>query len=579
MRFHVLACDYDGTLAWGGRVPAETIAGLEKVLASGRKLVLVTGRELPDIKQVFPEIRMFSCAIVENGALMYHPATDQAKPLGPTPPHELIEGLRRRKVPVSVGHTILATERPHETAVLQTIRDCSLDWQVIFNKESVMILPSGINKGTGLKAALRELGMTFHEVVGVGDAENDHAFLSRCECGVAVANALAAVKERADWITKKDHGYGALELIEQLTGDDLAQLEPRLRRHHLLLGEAADGREVRLPSYGNSVLIAGPSSSGKSTACTGIIERLQEHAYQFAVIDPEGDYENLHGTVTLGSSKGGPTVDEVLQVLAETKDNVGADLVGLPLNDRPAFFMTLLARLQEMRARNSRPHWLIVDEAHHMLPVSWQPTTPLLQSDLKSMLYITVHADELSRAVCETIDIVIAVGQSPEKTIGRFAGAVHEETGPLSATELEPGEVLVWWRRQKKALKVRLMPSKLERRRHTRKYAEGELPPERSFYFRGPERKLNLRAQNLILFMQIAEGVDDDTWMHHLEQGDYSQWLREQIKDDELAKEVETVEQQRLSPQQSRAMIREIIEHHYTLPAGQSASLSEATPT
>ncbi|HEV2729789.1 MAG TPA: HAD hydrolase family protein, partial [Terriglobales bacterium] len=62
------------------------------------------------------------------------------------------------------------------------------------------------NKASGLKAALDELSLSFHNVVGIGDAENDHAFLAVCECGVAVANALPALKDRADIVTAGDHG-------------------------------------------------------------------------------------------------------------------------------------------------------------------------------------------------------------------------------------------------------------------------------------------------------------------------------------------------------------------------------------
>jgi hypothetical protein len=40
-----------------------------------------------------------------------------------------------------------------------------------------------------------------------------------------------------------------------------------------------------------------------------------------------------------------------------------------------------------------------------------------------------------------------------------------------------------------------------------------------SRYFRGPEGRLNLRAKNLALFLQIAEGIDDSTWLHHLRAG------------------------------------------------------------
>jgi hypothetical protein len=50
---------------------------------------------------------------------------------------------------------------------------------------------------------------------------------------------------------------------------------------------------------------------------------------------------------------------------------------------------------------------------------------------------------------------------------------------------------------------------------------------DKSFYFRGPAGNLNLRAQNLVLFNQMAEGVDDETWLYHLRRGDHSRWFRE----------------------------------------------------
>ena len=104
--------------------------------------------------------------------------------------------------------------------------------------------------------------------------------------------------------------------------------------------------------------------------------------------------------------------------------------------------------------------------------------------------------------------------------------------------------------------------------RHIRKYAEGALGEDKSFYFRGPAKALNLRAQNLTLFMQIADGVDDDTWLHHLEAHDYSRWIREAIKDDELADELEQIEAQpERDPKATRRSAREAIERKYTAPA------------
>src|SRR5205085_11386864 len=147
--------------------------------------------------------------------------------------------------------------------------------------------------------------------------------------------------------------------------------------------------------------------------------------------------------------------------------------------------------------------------------------------------------------------------------------AIHEGPPYLPPLELDPGDVVYWSRRLRQIpRRVHIIPAQAERRRHTRKYAEGELPPDRSFYFRGPQEKLNLRAQNLMLFLQIADGVDDETWLHHLRQGDYSKWFRERIKDETMAAEASVIEKDRsLSPVESRAKIRSVVEHYYTQPA------------
>src|SRR5207249_8971379 len=124
------------------------------------------------------------------------------------------------------------------------IRQLGLERQVIFNKGAVMVLPSGVNKASGLDAALEELGLSHHNCVAVGDAENDHAFLRRAECAVAVANALPALKDVADLVTTADHGQGVREMVEQLIATDLAELEPRLARHAIPLGARPGGGNI-----------------------------------------------------------------------------------------------------------------------------------------------------------------------------------------------------------------------------------------------------------------------------------------------------------------------------------------------
>ena len=158
MRYLALACDYDGTIAAAGVVDAPTLAALERLRASGRKLILVTGRELDDLCRVLPHLTLFDLVVAENGALLYWPATRAEQVLGERPPEAFITALQQRGVvPLSCGRVIVATWHPHETTVVEVIRDLGLELQVIFNKDAVMVLPSGVNKATGLSVALDNL--------------------------------------------------------------------------------------------------------------------------------------------------------------------------------------------------------------------------------------------------------------------------------------------------------------------------------------------------------------------------------------------------------------------------------------
>jgi HAD superfamily hydrolase (TIGR01484 family) len=521
MRYLALATDYDGTLAHHGKVDDATLDALGRLRESGRKLILVTGRELDELMEVFPRLDLFDRVVAENGALLYRPADRTEKVLGERPPDSFLDALTRRGVDrVSVGRVIVATWEPHQAAAVEAIHEAGLEMQVIFNKGAVMILPSGVNKATGLSVALDELGLSPHNVVSVGDAENDHAFLAVSECAVAVSNALGSLKERSDVVTKGDHGAGVTELIDGLLADDLESATAGIGRHDILLGQRDDGTDERVSPYGLNVLVAGTSGSGKSTMTTGFLERLAERGYQYTIIDPEGDYESLEGAVVIGTPRRVPTVDEVLELLDVPTQNVVVNLLGIALGHRPAFFDGLLPRIQDLRARTGRPHWVVIDETHHLLPVTWDPAGLTLPQKLQNMLYITVHPESVARPILESVDLLLAVGESPEKTIAVFCKAVGEVPPPMEPTTLAAGETLAWRRRSGGLpVKVKSQPPRSEHNRHSRKYAEGDLGPDRSFRFRGPDGKLNLRAQNLVVFLQMAEGVDDATWLFHLAQG------------------------------------------------------------
>jgi hydroxymethylpyrimidine pyrophosphatase-like HAD family hydrolase len=202
MTYRALATDFDGTLAFEGRVEAATLAALERARAAGHRLIMVTGRELHDLFNTFEHSHLFDRIVAENGAVLYDPANESIDSIAPGAPPALVARLEEQKVPLSVGHSIVATVEPYEHQVLAAIRDLGLEWHVIFNKGSVMALP----------------------------AENDHAFMRMCGLAVAVANALPSVKENAHLVTRGARGDGVTELIEQWLASTLphpAAVRPR----------------------------------------------------------------------------------------------------------------------------------------------------------------------------------------------------------------------------------------------------------------------------------------------------------------------------------------------------------------
>ncbi len=569
MRYLALACDYDGTLATSGAVATRTIEALERLRASGRRAIMVTGRRLDDLRTVCSRLDLFDCVVAENGGVLYSSNSRDTVALSRPPPPEFIEALRRRGVtPLEIGHVSVATTHPHESSVIQVIRQLGLELQLVFNADAVIVLPPGVNKGTGLRSAARRLGLSLHEIVGVGSGANDHSFIDVCECSVAVENALPAIKAKASFSTAGADGAGVVELIDELILTDLADRSPLGVGAAVVLGTREDGVAETFEAYGKNILIAGPSASGKSTFATGLIERLTERSYQLCIIDPEGDYSTVGDIVTLGSRLRAPRVEEILDILGDPATNVVVNLLGIPLSDRPEFFVELFPHLQAMRARTARPHWILVDEVHHLLPPTWGLAPSTLPQRLGETILVTVHPDQVAAPILRLVDIAVAVGRSPDTTLAAFASTIGDPTPDTPAPSGGRDEVVAWFRTAgTPPFRLRVVPARSERLRHLRKYAEGDLGPK-SFLFRGPQGRLKLRASNLVAFCELAIGVDDETWLFHLRGGHYSTWIRLVVKDEDLGSEVASIERAtELTAEQSRRLIREAIDRRYTLPA------------
>ncbi|MCF6126956.1 HAD-IIB family hydrolase [Mesorhizobium sp. M7A.F.Ca.CA.001.07.2.1] len=565
MYFIALAADYDGTLAHDGIVAKKTLAALERFKKSGRKLVLVTGRELPDLKRVFPELSLFDKVVAENGAMIYTPASEEERVIAPSPEPKFVARLKRQGVkPLSVGRSIVATWEPHQATVLDIIKKMGLELEIIFNKGAVMILPSGINKATGLAAALQDLRLSPHNVVGVGDAENDHAFLQACGCSAAVDNAIPAVKDTADLVMRGARGKGVEQLIAKLIKRDHAIVP---KRHDGIVLGSSGGDDVYL-SPSDTILIAGSSGIGKSTLATALTERFVESGFQFCVFDPEGDYDGLEGAVRLGDGSSAPTKAQVLDLIAKADSNIVVNGLALRVDERPDFFADLLPGLSSFRRRTARPHWLVIDEAHHLLPKRRDDTRAVLSLELPGTILITVHPEAISTDALRLVTAIIALGPKAKDVVKVFC----KETGiePPKDIPTPKGARVLFWRPQsgKKVKTVKVVEPRQSLKRHSRKYAEGQLDEAGSFYFHGPDNAMNLRAHNLMIFAQIAEGIDDKTWEFHLRTGDYSKWFRHQIRDKDLARETaEAEEDKTLSAQDSRKRVLDAVRRRYTAPA------------
>jgi HAD superfamily hydrolase (TIGR01484 family) len=444
MRYLALATDYDGVMARDGRPSGTALSAIERLRTSGRRTILITGRRLDNLRESCPNLSRFDYVVAENGATVYHPRTGEETLLAKPPPVEFIERLKELGVdPLEIGRVIVATWLPHQVAVLQAIQEMGQELHIVFNRTAVMVLPAGIDKATGMEFALRKLGLSAHEVIGVGDSENDCSFLERSECAATVANAVPSIRKLADIVKFVENGAGLAELIDELIANDLSRMQGQIQKRQIPIGRRGDGSLITVAPYGQNILIAGPCGSGKSTVAAGIVERLMAQGYQLCIIDPEGDYGTLPDVLTLGHQLHAVSVSEVHAFLEDPKITLNVNLLGIPLADRPEFFGQLFPNLQAMRTRTGRPHWIILDESHHLLPAEWAHLDRALPQSLGETVFVTVHPEHLASLVLSLIDVIIAVGPVPQATIQKFADGIGQPSTWPAGLEYKKGNAVV----------------------------------------------------------------------------------------------------------------------------------------
>ncbi|QBI21341.1 hypothetical protein ER308_18380 [Egibacter rhizosphaerae] len=539
-----VALDYDGTLTTTERPEQEVLEAVRETRRSGRTVVLVTGRILAELRADFPGVDGELDAIVaENGAVIADAdgVHDVALPVDA----HLADALAHRDVPLRRGRVLLACDARHASTVQEEIALLGLDCQISHNRDSLMVLPSGVTKGTGVAAALSQLGISRHGTIAVGDAENDHHLLETCAVGVAVGNAVDALKQRADVVLDAPNGAGVVELLRGPLLDGRERVWPE--RWQVEIGHTVDrGEPVRLPASQATVLISGGSASGKSYVAGMVAEQLVRMEYSVLLIDREGEHCGLgrkQGVLTVGGADPLPSPEQLVALVRQRAGGVILDLSLLADRNERAYLDAALPAVLAQREAIGLPNWIFLDEAHRL------GVDPALSAraidNAPGLCYATYQPRDLCDPTVDRIEalVVTSGGRDGAEEVLDFASELIGLPRPELAEELgeEPGRALLW-RRDEGGEPVVFQPRwrSTPHVRHWRKYTDSDLPPHLRFYFH-PHPQITAASNVRDLHRQLA-AAPTDTVDAHARHRDFSTWTREVLQDERLAEAISRVE-------------------------------------
>lgn len=534
--FRAIAVDYDGTLTRNTRPDPTVLAALRTVRSEGRKVVLLTGRILAELRADFPEVDgEFDAIVGENGAVLWTPRDGErliAEPVSVA----LEQAIAGRGIPVRRGRVILAADAVHDSAIQAEIARLHTEDRLVYNRGALMVLPSGVSKGNGLYEALGDLGISRHSVVGIGDAENDHSLLESCELGVAVANAVPSLQACADIVLAEADGEGVAAFLRGpvLRGD--IRVSPR--RWGVELGRYPDGVPAIVPASQANVLIVGGSTSGKSTLAGLLVEELLAKGYSVCVLDPEGDHVTLgklRGVLVVGGAEGLPPPTRISTLLSHRFGSVVIDLSRLERDERRRYAGALLTELRRLRRQSGIPHWIVLDEAPqllgtHSLPEDRPGVPP------ERFCLVTHRPEDLAPGVLSQVDILLVVPGGEE--FARATGLMSQI--PALSKPLVLGEA--YYLDRGSVGRFRIGPRRCRHVRHWHKYLAVELPPQRQFYLRTREGPTGGAIGNVIQLHEELERAPAAVLAHHLAEGDFSRWVAGELKDQPLAARFRSVE-------------------------------------
>ena len=369
MKLTALALDYDGTIAVDGVLDVAVRGAIADARERGIVVILVTGRQIEDLRTVVGDLACFDVVIGENGAVLHFPTSGRHVVVGRRPDRAFLDELQRQRIPFTVGEVVVETDATFAAAALEVLQRLEQPLILAFNRGRLMLLPQAISKSTGLRQALLALRLSIHNTIGIGDAENDHDLLDACEVGVAVAWGSPALRAVADEVIDGTGPGAVADYIRRVSW------QPRLSaaqmgRRRLVLGRQHDGELVSLAVRGRTILIAGEPGTGKSWLGGLLGEQLILQGYCMCIIDPEGDYRSLEvlpSVIALGGDDPPPSARELSRALRHPDVSVLVDLSKIPHRRKVEYLNTLFPAINTFRRHTGLPHKILLDEAHDYL--------------------------------------------------------------------------------------------------------------------------------------------------------------------------------------------------------------------
>ena len=571
MRFRVLALDYDGTIAEGGKLYPEAKGAIDEVRRRGVVVVLVTGRILDDLRTAVGDLDRFSAVVAEGGAVLAFPESDRSFLLAAPPSSVLLDALDRAGVRTVVGQCVIEADAVHAARILELIRRLLLPLVVVFNRGRLMVLPQSISKATGLREALSAVRLSPHNAVAIGDAENDHALLDACELGVAVPWATSELKAAADEVIVGS-GPGAVAAYIRALGGESRLPVSRTPRRPVLLGTFADGQPASLAIRGRNVLVAGEPGSGKSWVTGLLCEHLILDRYSVCVIDPEGDYgtlEALPGVLVMGAD-GPPSLRDLHKVLRFPEVSVVVDLSTTPPEERLEYVPSLLKLTADLRRESGLPHRIVVDEAQYFL--DQRDVLRILDMELASYMFVTYRASRLEPQVLKSFEVLVVTRETDPDEVhalrrvlgGGGSDAQWQET--LGGLAIDEAALLERGAGVPRPFKI---VHRLTRHvRHRRKYTDVAVAPHRAFVFTRRGLPTGQRAGTLSELAAIVADCSPQEIDGHMRRHDFSRWIEEIFRDPVMAADVRELEaRQGVAPDRHvGASLARRISERYLLP-------------